>query len=609
MHTNHLDTATIRQRFLDYFADKQHAIVPSAPLVPRNDPSVLFNTAGMQPLVPYLMGQPHPEGVRLASCQKCVRTGDIDDVGDARHLTFFEMLGNWSLGDYFKNEAIHWSYEFLTSPSVGLGLDPNRLYVTVFEGDANAPRDMEAYEIWKEIFTTAGIDPEYHIFFLPEKNNWWSPGDNGPCGPDTEMFYDVTAEGLGNMTHEQYVAADDAGQVVEIWNDVFMQYQKKDGAVIGKLEKHNVDTGSGLERIAMVVQGKDNVYEADMFAPIMTHLRGSLPESSMSDANDGMRDDRHLEALRVIADHTRSAMFLLADGVFPSNKDQGYILRRLIRRAALRARQLGILQEALAHCIVLFIGLYKSAYPELAEQHADIVKKFNDEAVKFQKTLDQGLKEFEKNTEATIDAFVLATTYGFPIEVTLELAAQKGWQIDRALFDEKMAAHQALSRAGAEQKFKGGLANTSDRAVRLHTAHHLLLRALQELVSPDIHQKGSNITEERLRIDFNLDRKVTDEEKAAIEKKVNEWISCDLAVVRREMPRHEAELLGAEMEFGASYPDMVSVYSIEDAEGQAISKEFCGGPHISHTNEIGAFRILKEEAVAAGIRRIKATIL
>lgn len=582
-----MTSTEIRKRFLDFFAARGHAIIPSASLVPKNDPSVLFNTAGMQPLVPYLMGEPHPLGTRLASCQKCVRTGDIEDIGDARHLTFFEMLGNWSLGDYFKEDAIKWSYEFLTSKEEGLGLDPSRLYVTVFEGDSDAPKDIEAVAIWKQYI------PESRIYFLPKKNNWWSPGDNGPCGPDTEMFYDVTEQGLGDMTHDEYVRADDRGDVVEIWNDVFMEYEKKDGVVIGKLAQKNVDTGSGLERISMIVQGKNNVYEADMFKTVMDFIYTNT------------RKPYNLRAARIIADHIRTATFMIADGVIPSNKDQGYILRRLIRRAVVQADVLGLTQGILITARGFFADQYKAQYPELESGLGTQHDIFKNELEKFQKTLVQGLKEFEKGT----DPFILATTYGFPIEVTEEIAAAQGTTIDRAAFDTQMKAHQDASRAGAEQKFKGGLANTSEQTTKLHTAHHLLLKALQEVVSPDIHQKGSNITEERLRIDFNFDRKLTDEEKQTVEAKVNEWIAQDLSVVKRDMPKSEAETLGAEMEFGVKYPDIVSVYMIEDANGTVVSKEFCGGPHVEKTGLLGTFKIQKEEASSAGIRRIKAVLL
>ncbi|MES2224494.1 MAG: alanine--tRNA ligase [Patescibacteria group bacterium] len=578
-----MTTPEIRQRFLDFFAKRGHAAVPSASLVPKNDPSVLFNTAGMQPLVPYLMGRPHPLGNRLASSQKCVRTGDIEEVGNHKNLTFFEMLGNWSLGDYFKEEAIKWSFEFLTSKEEGLGLDPARLYVTVFEGDENAPRDMEAVEIWKNYI------PEHRIYFLPAKNNWWSPGDNGPCGPDSEMFYDVTPEGLGDMTHDEYVAADDVGTVVEIWNDVFMQYEKQDGVVVGKLAQKNVDTGSGLERVAMLSQGKTNVYEADMFAPVMAMIKDHSENYTERNA-------------RIIADHLRCALFLIADGVTPSNKDQGYILRRIIRRAALKMKLMSTDPDIAYAILTHYTDFYAEAYPELLK--GDLQAVFKTEEEKFTKTLQSGLREFEKG----VDPFMLATTYGFPIEITEELALEKCVSIDRDAFNAQMKAHQDASRAGAAAKFKGGLADTGEKTTQLHTAHHLLLAALQKVLGKEVHQRGSNITEERLRIDFSFDRKMTDEEKAAVELQVNEWINTNHKVCRREMPRAEAEQIGAEMEFGTKYPDVVSVYMIEDAAGNAISKEFCGGPHVEETKGLGVFKIQKEEAVAAGIRRIKATL-
>jgi alanyl-tRNA synthetase len=578
-----MTTSEIRQRFIDFFEKRGHAYLPSASLVPKNDPSVLFNTAGMQPLVPYLMGRPHPLGNRLVSAQKCVRTGDIEEVGNHKNLTFFEMLGNWSLGDYFKEDAIKWSYEFLTSKEEGLGLDPKRLYVTVFEGDTNAPCDLEAVEIWKNHI------PENRIYFLPAKNNWWSPGDNGPCGPDTEMFYDVTPQGLGDMTHEQYVQADDIGTVVEIWNDVFMQYEKQHGKVIGKLAQKNVDTGSGLERVAMLAQGKTNVYENDIFAPVMGLIREYAQNYSERNA-------------RIVADHLRSALFLIADGVTPSNKDQGYILRRIIRRAVLKMRTL-IVDAVLSEEILgYYRDFYLDIYPEVAKK--DLLTIFKTEEEKFQKTIQSGLREFNRG----IDPFTLATTYGFPIEITEELASELGTAIDRVAFNEQMKAHQDASRAGAAAKFKGGLADTSEKTTKLHTAHHLLLAALQKVLGPEVHQRGSNITEERLRIDFSFDRKMTDEEKAEVEKLVNGWITVDHKVCRREMPLAEAKNLGAEMEFGAKYPDIVSVYVIEDQRGNAISKEFCGGPHVEQTAILGIFKIQKEEAVAAGIRRIKATL-
>ncbi len=581
-----MTSSEIRQRFLDFFEKRGHAILPSASLVPENDPSVLFNTAGMQPLVPYLMGQSHPLGQRLASCQKCVRTGDIEEVGNHKNLTFFEMLGNWSLGSYFKEEAILWSYEFLTSYEEGLGLDPNRLYVTVFEGDEDAPRDLEAVEIWKKFI------PENRIYFLPKKNNWWSPGDNGPCGPDTEMFYDVTEEGLGDMSHEEYVKADDEGRVVEIWNDVFMEYEKKDGVVIGKLKQKNVDTGSGLERVTMLMQGKNNVYDTDLFAPVMEDIKKNA------------KDYNELSA-RIVADHVKAAMFMISDGVFPANKDRGYILRRLIRRAMVQAKNIGIERVDLERIFCIFQSMYREVYTNIDGVGIDTQNNiFSAEMVKFEKTLEQGLKEFEKGT----DPFELATTYGFPIELTLELAKEKGIVVDREDFDKKMKEHQELSRTSSAGMFKGGLANHNEKTIRLHTAHHLLLSALQKVVDPSIKQRGSNITEERLRMDFSFDRKVTPEELQKVEDLVNEKIKAELPVVRKEMAREEAEKLGAQMEFGAKYPDMVSVYMIGGESIDAFSKEFCGGPHVSNTSEIGMFKIQKEEASSAGVRRIKAVV-
>jgi alanyl-tRNA synthetase len=578
-----MNSSEIRQRFLDFFEKRGHAIVPSAPLVPQNDPSVLFNTAGMQPLVPYLMGEKHPLGARLASCQKCVRTGDIEEVGNHKNLTFFEMLGNWSLGDYFKEDAIEWSYTFLTSKEEGLGLDPARLYVTVFEGDEDAPRDLEAVEIWKKYI------PEHRIYFLPKKNNWWSPGDNGPCGPDTEMFYDVTPEGLGDMTHNEYVAADDDGRVVEIWNDVFMEYEKKDGKVIGKLAQKNVDTGSGLERITMLMQGKSNVYDTDLFLQSTEYVKSH--SNNYSD-----------QSSRVVLDHLRGALFIIADGIIPSNKERGYIVRRLIRRAMVQAQKLGLVKQDIVAILGLLVSSYHDTYEEIGR--VTVVTTILDEFDKFQKTLDAGLKEFEKGA----DAFTLATTYGFPIELTLELANEKGVKVDMSYYEEEMKKHQNLSRTASVGMFKGGLANHNEQTIRLHTAHHLLLAALQEVLGKEVKQRGSNITEERLRMDFAFDRKMTDEEKAKVEEIVNNYISRGLSVVRREMPLAEAEKLGAEMEFGAKYPETVSLYFIEDENGNAISKEFCGGPHVQNTSELGSFKIQKEEASSAGVRRIKAIL-
>lgn len=549
----------IRDRFLKFFEEKGHTILPSASLVPVGDSSVLFTTAGMQPLVPYLMGTKHPSGTRLASVQKCVRTGDIEDIGDNRHLTFFEMLGNWSLGDYFKDESIAWSYEFLTSKEKGLGLDPARLYITCFEGDDSAPQDVESKNIWMK----AGI-PESRIYFLGKDDNWWGPGDNGPCGPDTEIFYDVTGS-LDELSHDEFLVAQKSEKVIEIWNNVFMEYKSENGKVVGKLEQKNVDTGMGLERITAVVNGLDNVYETDLF----------FAEKTKEE--------------RIVTDHLKTALFLISDGVLPGNTGQGYIVRRLIRRAVRFSK------EPLVGKIEKVKNLYKGIY-ELDDK-GEITK----EEAKFRETLEKGLKEFEKET----DPYVLFTTYGFPIELTEELAKEKGIKIDRVDFDKKMSEHQKLSQTSSAGMFKGGLANHNEATIKLHTAHHLLLAALQEVLGPEVKQRGSNITEERLRIDFSFDRKMTDEEKTKVENIVNDAIKKDYKVVRREMSKTEAENLGAQMEFGAKYGDTVSVYFIEDESGNAVSKEFCGGPHVEHTGVLGNFKIQKEEASSAGVRRIK----
>jgi alanyl-tRNA synthetase len=542
----------------------------------------------MQPLVPYLMGQKHPLGQRLASCQKCVRTGDLEDIGDNRHFSFFEMLGNWSLGDYFKDEAIAWSYEFLTSTSEGLGLDPARLAVTIFEGDDNAPYDQESKEIWMSL----GI-PEHRIYALPADDNWWSPGDNGPCGPCSEMFYDMQSNFVGKqLSKEEFLQATNDETFIEIWNDVFMEYEKKDGKVIGKLAQKNVDTGAGLERLTAVMQGKDTAYETDLLVSVINLIKNNTSSYEESTA-------------RIIADHLRTAIFMVTDGVIPSNKDRGYVLRRLIRRASTKSLKFNFSADVtfLISIIEELFKIYKFSYPEIiSDNNIQII--FN-EIIKFRNKLEQGLKEFEKGT----DPFILATTYGFPIELTEELAAEQGRVIDRAKFDAEMAAHQELSRSGSEQKFKGGLGGTSDKIIRSHTAHHLLLAALRQVLGDHVHQRGSNITDERIRIDFSHDAKMTNEQKSEVEQLVNTWISQDLSMQRIEMERGEAEQIGAEMEFGVKYPDMVSVYYVGDSLDTAISKEFCGGPHIDHTGLIKAFKIAKEEASSAGVRRIKAAIV
>jgi alanyl-tRNA synthetase len=578
-----MQSSEIRTRFLAFFEKRGHKIIPSASLVPENDPSVLFNTAGMQPLVPYLLGQAHPMGKRIADVQKCVRTGDLDDIGDNRHFSFFEMMGNWSLGDYFKEDAIKWSYEFLTSKEEGLGLDPNRLYITIFEGDVNAELDTESKNIWMSV----GI-PENRIYALPAEDNWWSPGDNGPCGPCSEMFYGMEGN-TGDLTREQFIEAVKKEDVIEIWNDVFMEYEKKDGKVIGKLSQKNVDTGAGLERITAVMQGKQTAYDTDLLEEVIEIIKNKS------------KDYNEIYA-RVVADHLRTALFMTADGVVPANKDRGYILRRLIRRTVVRSLKLQYSGTVTEEILNVLINKYKSIYPEVAlEKNTEIIIA---EILKFKKTVEDGVKEFENG----VDPFILATTYGFPIELTEELAKEKGIEVDREDFNKKMAEHQKLSQTASAGMFKGGLANHNEKTIRLHTAHHLLLAALQQVVGPEIKQRGSNITEERLRIDFVCDHKLTDEEKKKVEDLVNEKIKAGLNVIRREMPLSEAQEIGAEMEFGAKYPETVSVYFIEHQDGTPFSKEFCGGPHVSNTSELGQFKIQKEEAVAAGIRRIKAIL-
>lgn len=590
-----MKSSEIRSKFLNFFKEREHAIIPSASLVTSDDKGVtnstLFNTAGMQPLVPYLLGKAHPEGKRLVNVQKVLRTVDIDDIGDKTHATFFEMLGNWSLGDYFKEEAINWSYKFLTDKEQGLGLDPKRLYVTVFEGDGIAPRDEEAASIWKKIFDENGIEGN-RIFYLPAKNNWWEAGDNGPCGPDTEMFYDVsnTFNGKG-LTHEEYIKADDERYVIEVWNDVFMQYEKKDGKIVGKLPKPSVDTGAGLERLTMTLQGVDNIYDTDLLKPLMDYIKNSSK-------------DWNLKSARIISDHIRSSILLIGDGVIPSNTDRGYILRRLLRRAIVNANKIKLQEFSLKNLVDIVVNNYKEVYPVLAEKSDYIKNEINTEEEKFRKTLEKGLKEFEKGT----DAFVLFSSYGFPLELTLELAKEKGLSVDIEKFNEEFKKHQDLSRSGAEQKFKGGLADTSEMSIKYHTATHLLHQALHDVLGDGVGQKGSNITPERLRFDFSYDKKMTDEEKKKVEDIINEKIKLGLPVQNVVMPKVEAEKTGARHFFGEKYGDEVSIYFIGNDLQTAYSKEFCGGPHVKNTSELGTFKIQKEEASSQGVRRIKAIL-
>jgi alanyl-tRNA synthetase len=586
----------LRELYLEFFRSKGHAIIPSASLIPDNDPTVLFTTAGMHPLVPYLMGQPHPMGKRLANVQKCIRTGDIDEVGDASHCTFFEMLGNWSLGDYFKKEAIEYSWEFLTSPE-WLGLDKDSLYFTCFEGEEGIPKDTEAFDHWVRL----GVDPS-HIFYLPRKNNWWGPaGQTGPCGPDTEMFIDTGKPACG----PDCSPACSCGKYLEIWNDVFMQYNKTAEGTYEPLAQKNVDTGMGLDRTVAVLQGVPSVYDTDVFELILaaiTEISGRKYDES----------EEVTRAFRIIADHMRCSTFIMGDpnGIAPSNVDQGYVLRRLIRRAIRWSLKLGIPEGSLWKVAEAVIETYHKYYPELAERREFIIEQLNKEEKRFQSTLKKGLKEFEQITKRmdgkVIDgktAFRLYDTFGFPLEMTIEVAAEQGLTVDTAGFDAAFAAHQKRSRAGSEQKFKSGLADTSEETTRLHTATHLLHAALRKVLGDHVEQRGSNITAERLRFDFNFDRKMTPEEIAEVERLVNEAIEAKLDIDWREMSVEEATEEGALGIFSSRYSDRVRVYTIP-----GVSKEICSGPHVKNTGELKHFKIVKEQASSAGIRRIRAVL-
>lgn len=578
----------IRNKYLNFFKNHGHHIIPSAPLIPENDSSVLFTTAGMQPLVPYLLGEKHPEGKRLTDYQKCLRTNDIDEVGDNRHLTFFEMLGNWSLGDYFKEESIAMSYEFLTKE---LNIDPNKLSVTCFEGDNDVPKDIVSADAWKK----AGI-PEERIYFYGKNNNWWIAGEEGPCGPDTEMFLDTGKPECGPDCQPSC----ECGKYVEIWNNVFMEYYKAKDGSITKLKQQNVDTGLGLERMAMLLQGKETPYDTELFLPIMDKLK----ELAKVD---------YIESRRIVAEHLRASMMVIADGGRPSNIDRGYVLRRLIRRMTRHLNKLQIDLNMLDELIDLYVETLKELYPELVNKKEVIKQTILEEKNKFVKTLSNGEKEFDKvvakakqENKTVIDAhtiFKLYETYGFPPEITSDLAKEQGFKIDLTEFEKLFKEHQEKSRMGSEQKFKGGLAEQNEQTTRYHTATHLLNAALKEVISKDVHQKGSNITTERMRFDFSCDHKLTDEEKQKVEQLVNEWINQDLPVEVQTMKKEEAVKSGAECMFIEKYPDEVTVYTIGN-----VSKEICGGPHVKHTKELGHFKIKKEEASSAGIRRIKAIL-
>ena len=577
----------IRNKYLNFFKKHGHNVIPSAPLIPENDPSVLFTTAGMQPLVPYLLGEKHPEGTRLTDYQKCVRTNDIEEVGDNRHLTYFEMLGNWSLGDYFKEESIAMSYEFLTKE---LGIPADKLSVTCFAGDEDCPKDTVSADLWKK----AGI-PEERIYFYGKDDNWWIAGEEGPCGPDTEMFYDTGKPACS----EKCQPSCDCGKYVEIWNNVFMEYFKdKNG--YSKLEKKNVDTGLGLERMTMLLQGKETPFDTELFLPIMEKL-------------EQLQKVDYIESRRIIAEHLRSSMMIISDGGRPSNLDRGYVLRRLIRRMIRHLNKLQIDLEELSVLIEMNVENLKEMYPDLEKNRELIKKVILEEKDKFVKTLAHGEREFEKEIkklEGTENkklagkiVFRLYDTYGFPPEVTKELAVENGYEIDLKEFDELFKKHQEKSRMGAEHKFKGGLAEQTEETIAYHTATHLLNAAIKQVIGKDAHQRGSNITVDRMRFDFNCDHKLTEEEKKAIEDLVNQWIQEGIEVTKQEMKKEEAIQSGAECMFIEKYPDIVTVYSIGN-----VSKELCGGPHVKNTKGLGTFKIKKEESSSSGIRRIKAIL-
>ncbi len=585
-----MQKANLKDLYINFFVENGHVQIPSAPVVPENDPSVLFNTAGMQPLVPYLMGQKHPLGTRLCDYQKCIRTNDLDEIGDKTHHTFFEMLGNWSLGDYFKKESITWSFEFLTKV---LNIPIEKLAVTVFEGNDEVPRDEESANVWKSL----GI-PLERISYLDKDNNFWIAGEVGPCGPDTEIFY-WRSEDEVPQKHDP-----EDERWVEIWNNVFMQYERHQDGTVTELPHKNVDTGMGVERTVAILEGVDDNYLTSIWKDVVDKIE----EMSKTGYEENAK------SIRIIADHIRTAVFISGDnsGIKPSNTDQGYILRRLIRRMIRHAKKIGIdLESGFERTLgEMIINKYAKYYDELEKNKEVILDVLTNELKKFNRTLEKGLREFEKivsNLEGTTLnkdlAFKLYDTYGFPLELTVELAEEKGISVDKEGFEQKFKEHQEKSRAGSEQRFKGGLAGDGEVETKYHTATHLLNAALKQVISKDVHQRGSNITVERMRFDFNCDHKLTDEEKQKVEDLVNEWIKQEIPVTVEEMSKQEAIDSGAECMFIEKYPDMVTVYSIGN-----ISKELCGGPHVQNTKELGHFKIKKEEASSAGVRRIKAIL-
>jgi alanyl-tRNA synthetase len=619
-----MKSSDIRSRYIEFFRKRGHAVIPSASLIPENDPSSLFTTAGMQPLVPYLLGAKHPAGTRLVDVQKCVRTGDIDEVGDNRHLTFFEMMGNWSLGDYFKKEAIEWSLEFLTSKEEGLGLLSNRLYVTVFKGEDGIPRDNESIEIWKENFKKHDIDAEVagedeiikdnvRIIPLGKEDNFWIAGQVGPCGGDTEMFYDTRPE-EGSVSGK-FSDLVKSGRIIEIWNNVFMEFNKTSEGKYEKLLKPNVDTGMGLERTTVVMQGKSTVFDTDIFEKILGEIKSKAQK----------KDER---AERIVADHIRSAVMIISDGVVPSNTEAGYVLRRILRRAIRFIDQLGINKEEILSLAKVVINELSYAYPILNEKGNEILEVIQTEDDKFRKTLNHGLKEFDRYTQSIITdknipekdkmeklysspkelssnaVFNLITTFGYPFELVVEEAKERGMKVNLDLVNMLLKKHQEVSKAGSEQKFKGGLAGTGEMETKYHTATHLLLASLRKVLGGEIVQKGSNITAERMRFDFNWAEKLTADQLKDVENLVNEKIQEKLPVEMLELPKEEAKKIVTTLSFDLSkYGDIVKVYKIGD-----FSTEFCGGPHVSNTSELGYFKISKEEASSAGVRRIKAIL-
>ena len=586
-----INSDKLKTLYLEFFQKKGHEFIPNASLIPENDPTALFTSAGMHPLVPYLMGQPHPSGKRLVNVQKCLRTSDIDEVGDSFHLSFFEMLGNWSLGDYFKEESIRWSYEFLTGKE-WLNIDDGKLFVSVFAGDEKAPRDTESARIWEE----HGI-PKDRIFYLPRKDNWWGPiGSTGPCGPDTEIFYDTAREPCGS----ECKPGCSCGKYNEIWNNVFMEYNRTPDGEYELLEQKNVDTGMGVERTVAVLQGKDNVYEIENFVPLVNGIKELAGIEGIS--------ENQVRSVRIICDHSRAATFLLAEGIVPLNVEQGYVLRRVIRGAIRHGRLLGIEDEFLSELSRITIETYVEDYPHLKSNEDFIVTELEKEYKKFNNTLARGLNRFNRiaRNKKKIDgkdAFLLYQSFGFPIEITKELGKENSIFVDVDGFYEEFEKHQKVSRAGADKRFGSGLADTSEATVRLHTATHLLNEALRRVLGKDIAQKGSNITHKRLRFDFNFDRKLTDQEIKDVEEIVNGKINEALPVKRIETTLDEAIRMGSQAVFEGKYEEKVSVYSIGD-----FSMELCSGPHVKNTGQLGRFKIIKEEGISAGVRRIRAVL-